>query len=119
MLLTEARANLSELVVNAVAERLQVTGFRFGSSEDSAAAWAIWQANQMDADAEMVQTDALVQGSSFVLVQPDEELTPWACPSRLSQPSRRVSCTSQAAATAAAPVTSGGLMRPPRAARRS
>jgi hypothetical protein len=72
-LLTEARANLSELVVNAVAERLQVTGFRFGSSEDSAAAWAIWQANQMDADAEMVQTDALVQGSSFVLVQPDEE----------------------------------------------
>ena len=72
-LLQEARANVSELVVNAVAERLQVTGFRFGGAEDSAAAWAIWQANSMDADAEMVQTDALVQGSSFVLVQPDED----------------------------------------------
>jgi hypothetical protein len=72
-LLAEARANLAELVVNAVAERLQVTGFRFGNEQDSSAAWAIWQANSMDADAEMVQTDALVQGSSFVLVQPDED----------------------------------------------
>jgi len=71
-LLAEARANLAELVVNAVAERLQVTGFRFGNEEDSSAAWAIWQANSMDADAEMLQTDALTQGSSFVLVQPDE-----------------------------------------------
>jgi Phage portal protein, SPP1 Gp6-like len=70
--LEEAAANWCELVVNAVAERLQVVGFRFGTEADSAAAWAIWQANQMDADAEMVQTDALVQGSSFVLVQPDE-----------------------------------------------
>ena len=71
-LLQESRANLAELVVNAVAERLQVTGFRFGNEEDSSAAWAIWQANSMDADAEMLQTDALTQGSSFVLVQPDE-----------------------------------------------
>jgi hypothetical protein len=70
--LAEASANWCELVVAAVSERLEVTGFRFGSEEDSAAAWAIWQANQMDADHEMVQTDALVAGSSFVLVQPSE-----------------------------------------------
>src|SRR5215471_13225612 len=63
-------ANWAELVVNTVAERLTVVGFRFGASDDQA--WAIWQANAMDSDGELVQTDALVAGSSFVLVQPDE-----------------------------------------------
>jgi len=71
--LQEAQANWCELVVNAVAERLQVVGFRFGSDSDNEAAWTLWQGNQMDADAELVQTDALVTGSSFVLVQPDED----------------------------------------------
>jgi hypothetical protein len=70
--LQESGANWCELVVNAVAERLQVTGFRFEDDADSEAAWAIWQASSMDADAELVQTDALVMGSSFVLVQPDD-----------------------------------------------
>ena len=72
-LLLEARANLSELVVNAVAERLRVQGFRFGNEQDSAAAWALWQASSMDAFSGMIHTDALTQGSSFVLVQQDEE----------------------------------------------
>ena len=60
-------------MVNAVAERLQVVGFRFGSDADNEAAWAIWQANAMDADSELVQTDALVDRPSFVLVQPDND----------------------------------------------
>ena len=68
--LAESNANWCELITNAVAERLSVTGFRFGAASD--AAWEIWQANGMDADAEMVQTDALVAGSSFVLVQADD-----------------------------------------------
>jgi Phage portal protein, SPP1 Gp6-like len=71
--LAEAGANWCELVVNAVAERLVVTGFRFGTDAQSDAAWAIWQASAMDADHEMVQTDALVTGQSFVLVQADED----------------------------------------------
>lgn len=71
--LKEAGANWCELIVNAVAERLQVVGFRFGDDAASEAAWTIWQASQMDADAELVQGDALVMGSSFVLVQPDED----------------------------------------------
>jgi hypothetical protein len=71
--LDEAGANWCELIVNAVAERLQVVGFRFGDDAASEAAWTLWQANQMDADSELVQTDALVMGSSFVLVQPDED----------------------------------------------
>jgi hypothetical protein len=71
--LRESSANWCSLVVNAVAERMSVVGFRFGSETGGADAWAIWQANQLDADAELVQTDALVTGSSFVLVQPDDD----------------------------------------------
>jgi hypothetical protein len=71
-LLSESRANWGELIVNAVAERMQVVGFRFGGTEASEAAWLLWQANQMDADSQLVQTDALVCGQAFVLVQPDE-----------------------------------------------
>lgn len=70
--LREAGANWCELVANAVAERLAVTGFRFAGTGGEEA-WQIWQANQMDADAELVQSDALVCGSSFVLVQPDAD----------------------------------------------
>jgi hypothetical protein len=72
--LKESRANWSELVVNAVAERLQVVGFRFGpAGASSDHAWEIWQASSMDADGELAQTDALVCGSAFVLVQPDDD----------------------------------------------
>jgi hypothetical protein len=70
--LRESGANWCELIVNAVAERLQVTGFRFDGGGDDLA-WQVWQASQMDADAELVQTDALVTSSGFVLVQPDDD----------------------------------------------
>jgi hypothetical protein len=69
--LRESGANWCELVVNAVAERLEVTGFRFAGADTEP--WDIWQASQMDADSKLVQTDALVTSSGFVLVQPDEE----------------------------------------------
>jgi hypothetical protein len=72
-LLDEAGASWCELVVNAVAERLNVTGFRFGNDDDDELAWAIWQASSMDADHELAHTDALTTGSSFVLVAPDED----------------------------------------------
>jgi len=70
-LLAVAGANWCELIVNSVAERLQVTGFAFGDQSDDA--WAIWKQSQMNADAELVQTDALVTGQGFVLVQPDDD----------------------------------------------
>lgn len=69
--LNESWANWCELVVNAVAERLQVVGFRFGGNDTRP--WDIWQASAMDADSELVQTDALVCGQAFVLVQPDDD----------------------------------------------
>ena len=45
-------------------------GFRFAGADSDA--WAIWQASHMDADSRLVQKDALVAGSSFVMVQPDD-----------------------------------------------
>ena len=50
-----------------------MAGFRFGSDADNELAWQLWQANKMDADSELLHTDALVQGSSFLLVQPDDD----------------------------------------------
>jgi hypothetical protein len=68
--LRESRANWCELIVNAVAERLQVVGFRFGpGGASNAHAWEIWQGSSMDADAELAQTDALVCGSAYALIQ--------------------------------------------------
>lgn len=72
-LLRQAKANWAELVVNAVAERLHIVGFRFAGAAGDAAAQRIWQANQMDADHEMAQTDALVCGHAYALVQADED----------------------------------------------
>jgi len=69
--LRESGANFCELIVNAVAERLTVVGFRFEGAD--ADAWQIWQASHMDADSQLAQIDALVTGSGFVLVQPDDD----------------------------------------------
>lgn len=66
-----AFANWCQLVVDAVAERLQVVGFRFDGADERA--WEIWQASSMDADAELAQTDALVSTTTCVLVQPDAD----------------------------------------------
>jgi hypothetical protein len=71
--LRESRANWCELIANAVAERLQVVGFRFGpGGASNAHAWEIWQGSSMDADSELVQTDALVCGNAFALIQPED-----------------------------------------------
>ncbi len=81
-LLRASRANWTGLIVDAVAERLHVEGFRlpvppeemqgdpFEADED---AHAIWQANQLDAEAELVHIEALVCEESYVTV--------WANPS--------------------------------------
>ena len=69
--LAESGANWCELVVNALAERLRVVGFAFGG--DSDLAWQLWKASAMNADSELVQTDALVTGRGVVLVQPDDD----------------------------------------------
>lgn len=68
-LLRQSRANWTGLVVDATAERLHVEGFRLAADQTADdAAWGLWQANELDADSELVHNEALVCGESYVTV---------------------------------------------------
>lgn len=61
--------NFPRLLVNAVAERMQVTGFRaIGDEKADAELWRIWQANDLDSQAHLAHVDSLAYGRSFVVV---------------------------------------------------
>ncbi|MFD6134577.1 phage portal protein [Isoptericola sp. NPDC060257] len=62
--------NFPRLAVEALAERLRVTGFRIDGpdSEPDAALWSIWRRNRLEDAAAQAHTDALVYGRSFVIV---------------------------------------------------
>jgi len=64
--------NYMTLVVDAPAERCRVQGFRFGSDADDQA-WDIWQANGLDAQANMVHTESIKLGEAYWMVQPDDD----------------------------------------------
>jgi hypothetical protein len=69
--------NYMPLVVDAPGERLRVQGFRFGDSEDADDdAWAIWQANGLDAQSNMVHTEAIKLGEAYWMVTPTPEGQP-------------------------------------------
>lgn len=85
-ILREISDNWMELVVEAVNERLHVDGFRVRDTKPPAAgrttrlskppeidldAWAIWQANHLDADSETVHRTAITTGVAYVMVWPD------------------------------------------------
>lgn len=65
--------NLCPKVVDAKADRLEITGFAAeGEAQESAeAAWRIWQGNRMDCRAGEVHTEALLSGDAYVIVWPD------------------------------------------------
>lgn len=71
--------NFLALVVDAVAERLSVEGFRVpiedGAEDDQRQAdkdaWTIWQRNHLDADSHLAHLDSLVVGCGFVSVWAD------------------------------------------------
>lgn len=68
-LLSCSKANWTGLIVDAVAERLHVDGFRLeqeAASDDDA--WSIWQDQELDAESELVHIEALVCGESYVSV---------------------------------------------------
>jgi hypothetical protein len=74
-LFKELTDNYMPLVVESVAERFEVQGFRFGDEEDADDdAWGIWQANGMDAASDMVHTEAVKLGCAYWMVQPNGEL---------------------------------------------
>ena len=70
-MLEDSRSNFMRLVVEAVEERLKVDGFRLSaldSKTDDRASWAVWQANQMDAQSQVAFSEALVKGVSYLSV---------------------------------------------------
>jgi len=74
-------ANFSDnwcgLIVDAAEERLNIEGFRMGSAgtEADETAWEIWQRNGLDLDSQLAHTEALIYGSSYVLVWYGEDPT--------------------------------------------
>lgn len=67
--------NIPRLAVNALNERLRVTGFRRAGEPDSAL-WQAWIGNDLDQRATMVHREALVLGRSFVTVWARPDGTP-------------------------------------------
>lgn len=58
-------------VVDAPVERLFVEGFRLGSDKPAdTEAWAIWQANGLDAESVMAHTEAVKNGAAYILIAP-------------------------------------------------
>lgn len=75
-LLADSRSNFMGLVIDAVEERLRVEGFRLSAAVDPVAdqaTWAIWQANQMDAESQAGILEALIKGVSYLSVWAGEE----------------------------------------------
>lgn len=69
--------NYCAVVVDALAERLEVEGFRFGSDERAAGeAWDIWQRNQLDARFARGIRGCLVKGEASLMVWADPEGDP-------------------------------------------
>lgn len=70
-LMSMARTNFAELVVEAVRERMAPAGFRTGAAGDEngdAEAWRIWQANSLDADSALVHRAQLSLSDGYVIV---------------------------------------------------
>jgi hypothetical protein len=75
-LLEDSRSNFMRLVVDAVEERLKVSGFRLSAETDAVAdkpSWDIWQANGFDAESQSVFAEALVKGVAYLSVWADTD----------------------------------------------
>lgn len=74
-------ANFMPLVIDAERERLTVQGFRLRQdgkpdSKPNDKLWRLWQANGMDAEAQILHEDALRKGIGYVMVTPQNGDTP-------------------------------------------
>jgi hypothetical protein len=85
--------NLCASVVDALADRLALTGFGVdGAAPDDAGAqqvsddaWAIWNANRMDRRSGMVHLEAPKTGDAYVIVWPNREGSPRLDPQRANE----------------------------------
>lgn len=77
-LMSMARTNFAELIVEAVRERMNPTGFRTGVDGDELGdreAWRIWQANQLDADCQQLLRAQLSMATAYTMVGPPDDET--------------------------------------------
>jgi hypothetical protein len=77
-LLAHLVSNWMPLIVDSSAERIRVQGLRFGDQADDEI-WDIWQANGLDAQANMVHTEAIKLGEAYWLVQPTRDVPKITC----------------------------------------
>ena len=64
-----ARANVARPVVDRIAERLTVTGFRPGAgAEPDPSLWALWQSSGLDRASRTAHREALVAGRAYAMV---------------------------------------------------
>lgn len=79
-ILRMTRSNYMGLVVDSVAERLMIEGFRLGVDQEDgdAETWRIWQANNLDSDSDQLWLESLIAGQSYGLVEvnPKDPKTP-------------------------------------------
>lgn len=71
----KARSNYVGLIIESLLERIRPTGFRAGvgsTAEDDTDAWAMWQANSLDADIALGIRAALSMGESYLMVGPSD-----------------------------------------------
>jgi len=73
MLMSQATAPWGATIVDAVSDRLEVTGIDSGDKSVDTALWGLWQDNQLDAESKLVHVSSLINGRAFGLVWPDEE----------------------------------------------
>lgn len=69
-------ANFMPLVIDAERERLIVQGFRFGNKPADKAVWALWQANNLDAESQIAHEITLTKGASYTMVTPQNGRPP-------------------------------------------
>jgi hypothetical protein len=65
-----ARTNFASLVVDAMIDRIQVAGIRTGAGADEYGdqlAWDWWQANELDADANVLHRSVFVMGEAYAI----------------------------------------------------
>jgi hypothetical protein len=82
------RSNYMGLVCDAVAERVNVEGFRFAGSEVADEdTWRIWQANNLDSYSDQAWLEALIGGVSYFHVAPNaaDQTTPFVWVEHASQ----------------------------------
>ncbi|MCB0237170.1 MAG: phage portal protein [Anaerolineae bacterium] len=60
--------NFCQLIVDSLAERLEVTGFTTGDDASDALLWEWWQQNRMDAMQRLVHTYAARDGMTYIIV---------------------------------------------------